>query len=379
MLTKLHVRNYRSIEEATLDFDPLTVLVGPNGTGKSNIVDVLRFIRDSLRLGLENAILNRHGMDALRRWSPDGRPYDVQVGLQFEIQDGAVEYTFTLGGDRREEYRVKQERYTGTQRGRSFGYEIREGRWIRPPYDERLPRAVFEGQVGEPVGPEPQVLLFWPRIFSSAAPEARFLLNMSFYTIYPDLLREPQKAAHPYPLDERGQNLAGVLKNLKNGNRRAFEALLEALTLAVPGVSDISVIQTGGYLVTRLHHGESGPVFPLAQESDGTLRLLGLLTALYQSPPRSLLAIEEPELTIHPGALSVLRDVLLEAGTRSQVIITTHSPDLLYGLPAESLRVVEKVDNVTLVGKVSEKQRRAIAEKLFSPGELMRMEGLQRG
>ena len=107
------------------------------------------------------------------------------------------------------------------------------------------------------------------------------------------------------------------------------------------------------------------------------MRLLGLLTALYQSPPRSLLAIEEPELTVHPGALGVLRDALLEISERSQLLVTTHSPDLLYDLPAETLRVVEKVDNITVVGKVAEEQRQAIAKKLFFPGELMRMEELE--
>ncbi len=384
ILTQLCVRNYRSIEEMTLDFGPLTVLVGPNGAGKSNIIDVLRFVRDALRLGLENAILNRHGMSALRRWSPKGRPYDVHIELRFRIHGEEVLYAFILGSIRRGEYRVKWEKYTGKREEKPFGYEIKDGRWVQPPYDEQRPeRASYmgrKGEKGETVGPEPQLTLSLPRASLPFVGIQRFIHDMGFYTIYPNLLREPQKPANPYPLDERAQNLGSVLKSMKRDKqtRPTFDALLEALSPAVEGISDISVAQAGGYLVTRLHHGQGGPAFPLAQESDGTLRLLGLLTALYQFPPRSLLAIEEPELTVHPGALGVLRDVLLEVSGRSQLLVTTHSPDLLYDLPAETLRVVEKVDNVTLVGEVAEEQRQAIAKKLFFPGELMRMEGLRR-
>jgi predicted ATPase len=206
---------------------------------------------------------------------------------------------------------------------------------------------------------------------------------MGFYTIYPNDLREPQRLSNPYPFDERGQNLAAVLRDIKSNNPRAAELINDAMGAAVEGVQEYSVSEVGTFLVTRLHHHISQRrgqdlTLDLAQESDGTLRMLGMLTAMYQEPPRSLVALEEPESTIHPGALGVLSDVLQEASLRSQVIITTHSPDLISNFPADVLRVVEKEDGVTRVGPVSEAQRGAIAEKLFSAGELMRIEGLRR-
>jgi predicted ATPase len=76
--------------------------------------------------------------------------------------------------------------------------------------------------------------------------------------------------------------------------------------------------------------------------------------------------------------MGVLCDVLQEASARSQVIITTHNPDLIDRFPSEVLQVVEKANGITNIGSVSENQRVAIARKLFSPGELMRIEGLQR-
>ena len=116
--------------------------------------------------------------------------------------------------------------------------------------------------------------------------------------------------------------------------------------------------------------------FPIDQESDGTLRVLALLAALYQKAPNHLIAIEEPELSIHPGALAVLSEVIEEAATRSQVIITTQSPDLISRFHADQLRVVEMVDGETHIGPIDEGQRESINKQLFSGGDLLRIEGL---
>jgi len=116
----------------------------------------------------------------------------------------------------------------------------------------------------------------------------------------------------------------------------------------------------------------------LGQESDGTIRMLGILAALYQDPAQPFLSIEEPEANIHPGALAVLASVLDEASLRGQVLVTTHSPDMLDHLPAESFLVVEKVGDTTHVGPLDASQLASVRKRLFTPGELLRMEGLQR-
>ncbi|MCB0113196.1 MAG: ATP-binding protein [Caldilineaceae bacterium] len=83
---------------------------------------------------------------------------------------------------------------------------------------------------------------------------------------------------------------------------------LSQLGRPLPDVVDYQVSQVGSYLVTSLTHevSEDRALFDLAKESDGTLRMLGILSALYQDPPLNLVALEEPEMTIHPGALRLL-------------------------------------------------------------------------
>ena len=128
---------------------------------------------------------------------------------------------------------------------------------------------------------------------------------------------------------------------------------------------------------TNTSHSGANAWFDLSQESDGTLRLLGLLVALYQHPYLGFIGIEEPELTVHPGALAALADVLQEASRRSQILVTTHSPDLIDRLSTDQLRVVKLVKGVTEIGPVLQTQAEAVRQNLFSPGELHRMEGLE--
>jgi len=147
----------------------------------------------------------------------------------------------------------------------------------------------------------------------------------------------------------------------------------------VPGLKSLAPSKSGDMLEVK--HGDENETFAeleFWQESDGTLRLLALLTAMYQQPPLYMLVIEEPELTVHPEALAVLVDLLIERSAYQQVLITTHSPDLLNCLPAETLRIVELEGGTTKIGPLSEEQKAVVEAKYFKMGDLLRLEGLRR-
>jgi predicted ATPase len=101
------------------------------------------------------------------------------------------------------------------------------------------------------------------------------------------------------------------------------------------------------------------------------------VTALLQEPPVPVLGIEEPELTVHPGAIPLLYDFLRQASLRSQVLVTTHSPELLDLMSAEDVRVVLRGQEGTSVAPMSAAQRDAVRNGLMTLGEVMRTEGLQ--
>ena len=113
--------------------------------------------------------------------------------------------------------------------------------------------------------------------------------------------------------------------------------------------------------------------------SDGTLRAIGLLAAVFQRPTPSLVAIEEPEATIHPGALGSILDLLRHASKSMQVVITTHSPELLDAkwITDRHLRIVEWADGATRIRPVSDATREAIQSHLMGAGELLRSNALE--
>ncbi len=112
--------------------------------------------------------------------------------------------------------------------------------------------------------------------------------------------------------------------------------------------------------------------------SDGTLRVLGLLLAVYQPRQHSVVMIEEPEATVHPAAAEVVFQVLQDAANEKQVLLTTHSPDILdqKGLTDDQIRVVTMEQGQTMISPVSASSRKAIRERLYTPGELLRVDEL---
>lgn len=203
---------------------------------------------------------------------------------------------------------------------------------------------------------------------------------MQSYAIYPKALREPSKpSVLPY-LDEEGHNWASIVRRVDDGEYG--NVLRDALHRVTGDVVDPKTDQLGDNLAVLFRHrvddeqSDGGPWFDAGRESDGTLRIAGLLTALLQEPPLTLLAVEEPELTIHPGALPLVLDFLRLASSWSQVLITAHGPDLVAGLDPDEIRVVQRIGGITNVAPIDAGQRELVRQRLVSPGDLMRKEGL---
>ncbi len=330
MITRLEVQNYRSLANVVLDFSPLTVLVGQNSRGKSNIVDVLRFVADAMNLGLDEAIRRRDGIRALRRWSSKGRLHNVVIRLEMEASGWRGTFVLELGSRRGGEYFIKRE--ACSVKGETFRlYEIQEGKLVISPFGtEEVPYQTF-----------PLTSLYLPHALQ---PEflkvGAALRDIGVYNIIPRNIRTSVKPTFSHFLLGDGSNLSSVLQHLRKEKHPNWDKIKEAIGYITPGITDISISAKGEHLIARLHRGKDRSSFPLAMESDGTLRALGLLTALYQDPPRTLVAIEEPELNIYPGSLAALCGIFLRVSQTTQIVLTTHSPDLLERVPTESLRII---------------------------------------
>ena len=412
-INRVWAKNYRSISDTSADLERFTVFAGPNAAGKSNVLDILRFIKDALRFDLEAAISMRHGIGAIRHHDSLEELANIEIGISASVYSHqadsvlSVDYGFSIASPRDGEYKVSREYgkiWGDSALGQAAEFRIEDGNLAFPEslIPEKPQRPLFGDEDNDEFSTSdlafPTLLritrrlamggpneneLATPLMYSVLSLLHRNLSNMRFYHIFPNTIREPQKLGSFFPLDEDAGNLASVLRYMDRERPPHMRRLKDSLGRVIPGVSDLEITSAGGYLVVRLkHHLATEETWcDLSLESDGTIRLLALLTALYQHRRPPLVGIEEPELTVHPGALSVLADLLNEASNRSQMIITTHSPDFIDYVTdyraVENVRIVELVDGVTTVGQVSDTQIEAVRQHLLSPGELHRMGDLQ--
>ncbi len=280
-----------------------------------------------------------------------------------ELGFGPGSYKFEITGDRREEFRVKsEEAWVSTDRGQ-VGFTVKQGVWKGP---EGL-----EPKIGDT-----------GLAFPAVAGDERFrplfdlVSSLEIYSIYPDTLRRPQKYDPDKPMHRHGDNWVSILRDQEPSTWKP--EVVAGLGWLTGDINDIKVSKAANYLVAQFRHGANGQGkwFDAAQESDGTLRVAGILTALLQEPPLRLIGVEEPELTVHPGALPLLMDYLRQASKRSQVLLTTHSPELLNLVEADEVLVVVRSKGGTRICGMAEDQRAAVANGLLRLGELMTTEGL---
>jgi predicted ATPase len=397
MIRRIQVSNFRSLgENVSLDLGPLTVLVGQNASGKSNVADVLQFVADTLRLGLERAVAERHGFGTISRSGGD-KTRDVSIRVDVENEQGTGFWELVLGsGEGGDGYRIVRERgQWDVAIPDALRKQLKRGaknpaktvaQQNRQRHIEDAERS-FECATGEwlhllPKRRAPPKLS--PTKTFLGAEDWRFdvleheLQNLAIYRIFPDRLREAQRPEFSYPMRTHGENWASVLRHLDKAT--AGPDFLAAMGQIVGDVDDYRVSAVGGYLIPEFRHIDANGTQVwrgAVQESDGTLRIAGILTALLQSPPLGLIGIEEPEQTIHPGALGVLFDYIREASTRSQILLTTHSSELLDRLDVDEIRVVERQRGVTTVSPVDETQRSLVKKRLATVGELVFGEGLR--
>ncbi len=365
------VSNFRSIgEDVSVDFEPITVLVGVNGSGKSNLLDAPRFVAQALTDGLESAVEERHGFDALRR-DVGGTRGTVRVGLELEHERWTADYAVEIGAGRtRDGFAVRRERLQVVDRATRRTDSLIKDRSGKV-------TSSWSG-LDAPVRDSRNLALIAVGGDERLAPVVDALRAVETYALFPEELRRPQAPSPRSYLSKFGDNWPSVVRQVMGtGAARDLRLSLDRVT---GDIVDLRARRLGaGFLVGEFGHARpSGRTqwFEAARESDGTLRVAGILTALVQQPPLLMIGIEEPEQTVHAGVLPILADFLSIASEASRVVVTTHSPDLLDLVPVSGIRVVDRVDGTTRVARLDEGQQELVRRRLESPGGLLRSQGL---
>lgn len=368
---RLELTNFLSYKSASLEFGDFSALIGPNASGKSNAVSALKLLHEIPVYGLPVALNRRNGFDQLRHRS-SGRPNDPSLRITFRINDGVESsYELLLGAVKGGRYRVKRETADVWLGGLHFRL-VSDGSTVTS-FDDlenqteagtrRFTYAVEPGQSALPAGGLAGYLV------------SIVLRKIQTVEINPAKVGELQEPSSTEEFESDGSNVVSVFENLSTADR---QELVEQLAAIVPGITSIEPVRLADRQTLRFKQRTSSGdrTFFANQMSDGTLRTLAILVAFMQRESPGLLVIEEPEIAIHLGALRSLVELLQAQQDDLQIVITTHSADIVDALPIDSLRVVWSQGDASHIAPVSEHSKEPVRLGLITPGELLRADAL---
>jgi len=363
MLKSIRLSNFKSISNEPVSLGNLNVLIGANAAGKSNFVDGLRFIYSALNDGLSSAIGRRFGWgNVISRGKDRADKITAEIICDFEKPKGEFKVgkkTYIPVGC---EYKLELGYYAGrtylnseTLKARLIqnGTEITEG------FTRTKQRVQIQSLTGVRVPQSPPIPRYLrDKLFLQGGffGLASFLLSdfISRWRFYDFDVKAARRSCldegQPILLDD-GHNLAVILDRLRrdSSSREIRDRILNLMSVLIPGFERWRPAkQYDGSLGYKIY--EKGMAKALLPEmvSDGTIRLLSMLLALlYQPTKAALICIDEPERYLHPQVLKPIVEIMREVSEKTQLIVTTHSTELVKWLQPSEVLMVDKIDTVT--------------------------------
>lgn len=368
MLKTVKFTNFKSLSSKSIHLGNFNVLVGANAAGKSNFVDALKFIKDVNETDLYNAVGTRLGWEnTLTRGLNLRKP--IAMEFHYDFSDKSIKFrmgkrAFNLNQTKHVVEFSNTGRRLIVNKEEFTSLSVRKDQKFNEHYDRTGSRVKIDSAILYPrERPVRQVKI--PPQF-----EADLFLGQGFFTITSDILSDIINMWRFYHLDVQsarrscidtgenylqpdGCNLALILDKMRKSSipriRNVNNRILRLMSTLVPQFSRWKAehLFDGSIAFRIFEDGISKPLLP-AMISDGTIRLLSILVSLlYQPKSPSMICIDEPERYLHPQVLEPLIEIMREVSKDNQIIITTHSPELVRLLKPEEVLLVDKVANTT--------------------------------
>lgn len=344
-LTRIHVEGFRSLRSVDLAPGPLTVLVGPNGSGKSNLLSVLRMVPLVRTQSLRRFVGEAGGASTLLHYGPKVTP-QISLRLDFSQETGENAYVVRLGHAAHDALIFLEETVEFRRPGQAHAQSVELG-----------------------AGHAESMLADTARDPShTTARSVSWLLGrMSFFHFHDTSasapLRQNARREDTRYLRSDGSNLAAYLYMLANaqeeGHRAAWTRISSLVRQVAPFVKRLEpslvMPEHPDTSAVRLDWvDERDQLFGPHHLSDGTLRAIALITALAQPSERlpRFVSVDEPELGLHPAALSLLVSLMRSISGRCQVLVATQSPALLDLVEPEEVVVVDRQQGETTLSRL---------------------------
>lgn len=339
----LRVQNYRALEDLELkDIRPLTVFLGPNGSGKSTVFDAFAFLSECFSTGLRKAWDKRGRFKELRTRSKDG-PIVFELRYREKPSERIITYHLAIDEDRQGPY-VSEEwlQWRRGSHGQPFkflSFHGGAGQVISGDRPEKEDERIDERLTSREVLAVSTLgqLAKHPRVSALR----QFISGWYLSYLTADSTRGVPEAGAQEHLSQTGDNLPNVMQYLKENHPAALETILSALRRRVPRLESIdSQIMADGRLLLQIKDAPFGEPILGRYASDGTLKMLAYLTILYDPFPAQLIGIEEPENQLHPRLLLGLCEECRKSTAKTQLLVTSHSPEFVNGVRADELWVL---------------------------------------
>ncbi len=363
-LEGIRMQNYRALRDVTLGktfearknepLKRLIAVIGPNGCGKSTLLDAVGFIGDCLKLGVEDACDRSHrgGFERLRTRGQKG-PIQFEIYYREDRRSRPISYSLHIDIDKQGRTYVAHERLRQRRKGQSTGrpfsfLEVNNGRgfaWAGEATEKEEGNKKIEVHLEDRqrlgittlgnLAEHPRIVAF-----------REFLEGWYLSYFVPDLARVLPVAGAQKHLNRTGENLANYVQYMERQHRQRFDRVLKRIAGKIPGIQGITHKRSddGRLLLQFNDRGFSDP-FYAADMSDGTLKMFAYLLLLEDPEPSPLIGIEEPENGLHHQLLEPLAAEMqryTQASRGSQLLLTTHSPNLVDALLPEEVWILEK-------------------------------------
>jgi len=314
--TAVHLENWRNFTQATVALQQRVILVGPNASGKSNLLDVFRFLHDLVAVGggFQEAVGKRGGVSRLRSLAARRQP-EVVVQVQIGNDEGPAAWAYEL----------------------RFAQDNRQRATVRREWVAKAGETIVERpDAKDNSDPERLTQTYLEQV--NANLEFRdvsdFLQSVRYLHIVPQLVREPDRSVGRTNDPYGGDFLEQIARTNERTQKARLRRVGNALKVAVPQLAELELwrddVKGTPHLRGKYEHWRPQGAWQTEEQfSDGTLRLIGLLWAILDGAGPLLL--EEPELSLHPEVVRFLPQMFARSQGRTgrQVLISTHSTDLL--------------------------------------------------
>jgi len=372
MFDYIRIEGFRSFKKVELNMPRLAVLIGPNGGGKSNLLDLLMLMAEAGRGELAVGVNKRGGFRNIAFGFDSS--HEVRVEFRFREVLGQVSQTLTLPHSEAPEKKALDIRFRVGLQGLGVNFRVWEEQLrVESPDEPSLSLGIVNRDAAGTVfrwssGPDPQIeerklvddielAIFQVRDRNKYTAPWAVLRELQGGVFYRDIDVGPESQVRQSALVRpgilllpNGSNLSSALYSIQQEYPDVWGEILEILKTAYPGFAKITVPAGGGDGKVHLRWFEE----PYEKEgvtanllSDGTLKFLCLIAILMSPDPPPLICIDEPELGLHPDWIKLVAEMMQSAAARTQLIVATHSPQIVAGLDPEQVIVTEKIDGET--------------------------------